>query len=252
MSSLGSKQKLALIPVFRGTNCHNETKTWLEQNLNVKVEELETELHEKATPNEIACVVIPGGFSYGDYLRAGALAARDPKLQLIQKWAKAGTPVMGICNGFQILCEAGLLPGVLLKNTNKQHNHINVALQFEDSRCVWIPQKIAPCHVSLPISCGMGAYLSSKNQVMALPVFRYLKDWNGSEENIAGVCNVEGNVFGLMPHPERASDPILGSVEGLIFLLGLHVNRQIPVRPGSALQKFKENFETQNHSGVRS
>lgn len=119
-----------IVPVFPGTNCEIETATWFSDNL--AVETLFLNSYDATTPlldpDLIAAVLVPGGFSYGDYLRAGALAARSSQMQLIKQWAKAGVPVMGICNGFQILCEAGLLPGVLVRNTSRHHHHFTVEL----------------------------------------------------------------------------------------------------------------------------
>ena len=182
--------------------------------------------HEKSLPKNIDAVVLPGGFSYGDRLRAGVIAAHSPIIQDVQKLAKKGIPILGVCNGFQILVESGLLPGVLLKNNSLnfmcqwtnlivENNHTPFTSQFK------INQKIP-----IPIANGEGRYyvdddtlksLRKKNQI----VFRYEEVVNGSSDRIAGVCNEDGNVVGMMPHPERAVEseinPIDNKPSSLIF-----------------------------------
>ncbi len=177
------------------------------------------------------CVVLPGGFSYGDYLRPGAIARFSPVMEAVVKHAQAGRPVIGICNGFQILCEAGLLPGALLRNEHLQY------------RCQWVHLRVEVCHnpftvacspgqvLRMPISHGEGRYYADPETLDSLKregriVFRYCDpkgevtrqaNPNGSLENIAGIVNREGNVLGMMPHPERACEALLGGEDGLFI-----------------------------------
>lgn len=239
--------KRILLPVFPGTNCERESRDWLNDNLEVKAEFLDLETHESLTSKEIAAVLIPGGFSYGDYLRAGALAARSPEMKYIGFLANQGVAVLGICNGFQILCEAGLLPGVLTRNETKQHHHFPVALRLNSKpiSCAWIDFESSPKDFfELPMSCGMGkflppAFLSQSEEQTFLetqcPLF-YVNNENGSYKAVAAVCSKDGNVVGMMPHPERASETILGSDVGLFILASLAKSGGLTIRKNSALE----------------
>lgn len=177
------------------------------------------------------CVILPGGFSFGDYLRAGALASKTPLAYAVQDFAQKGGLVLGICNGFQILTELHLLPGALLKNENLRFVCKDVYLRIEGNH-IPFTRKISKGEVlSIPIAHGEGRYyvpeetlkeMEEKNQI----ILRYcdkegnvtpFSNPNGSVNNIAGVCNKEGNVLGLMPHPERASEDLLGSHDGLLL-----------------------------------
>ena len=181
--------------------------------------------HEEADLGGVEVVVVPGGFSYGDYLRAGAIARFSPVLRSVTAFAEAGGPVLGICNGFQVLCEAGLLPGALTRNAHLRFVHRPQHLRVE-AACAWT-RGIAPGEVlSIPVKHGEGRYvhpdpggLAAAGQVLA----RYCDaagdvsaaaNPNGSVAGIAGVVNGGGNVAGLMPHPEHAVDPLLGSTDG--------------------------------------
>lgn len=244
--------KTIVIPVFPGTNCERETKAWCSQNLDVHVEFLELKRHESLSKEDIAAVVLPGGFSYGDYLRAGAIAARSAELRSIEFLARANVPILGICNGFQILCEAGLLPGALVKNTSFQHHHFPVELRFSDNlssiKSPWLHSTLFSALKSfvLPMSCGMGCYvppqaLTSAEQDAfdaAFVPLRYSHNENGSWHSTAAVLSSAGNVLGMMPHPERASDAILGDDVGLCFLGALALNTSIPIRAASPLFHF--------------
>jgi phosphoribosylformylglycinamidine synthase I len=241
--------KKILIPVFPGTNCEHETKRWLEENLEATVEFLSPEAHANLSNDTLAAIVVPGGFSFGDYLRAGAIAARSASMKLVRGYAEKGIPVLGICNGFQILCESGILPGALVKNQTRQHHHFSVALEFTGDECVWLPRanrrsgtafKKAFAEFLLPMSCGMGNYLPPRDGTRESwhPVLRYKHNENGSTESIAGITNGSGTVLGLMPHPERAADAVLGSDQGLVVLAGLCEHGVATARPGSQLATF--------------
>jgi len=193
--------------------------------------------HKETSLGSTDAVIVPGGFSYGDYLRTGAIARFSPVMQAVQQFAANGGPVLGICNGFQILCEAGLLPGALIRNRSLQFRceHVFLKTVTNDSP---VTNQIPPGKLlRLPIAHGEGCYfadeatlasLNAKNQVL----WRYVNaqgeaaepsNPNGSLENIAGICNERRNVAGLMPHPERASEDLLGSADGrLVFESLIH------------------------------
>jgi len=175
---------------------------------------------------DVAGVILPGGFSYGDYLRCGAIARFAPAMDAVERFAAAGGPVLGICNGFQILCEAGLLPGVLRPNTSLEFICRDTRVRVEradtklTSRCT-IGQTL-----TIPVKHGEGSWFADDDlyaELVALDqiVLRYEDNPNGSMHDVAGVCNREGNVLGLMPHPEHAVDPLLGSADGTFVLASL-------------------------------
>ena len=178
------------------------------------------------------CIIIPGGFSYGDYLRAGALARFAPVMSAVAREAEAGKPILGICNGFQILTEARLLPGALLRNASLEFVCDWVWVRVEQTRTPWTSQLAPGTLLRLPIAHGEGRYYVEAEELVALEtngqvVFRYVEadglptadaNPNGSVANIAGVCNERGNVVGLMPHPERAYDRFVGGDDGLRIL----------------------------------
>ena len=184
--------------------------------------------HKDSSVDHVELIVLPGGFSYGDYLRSGAIARFSPIMNEVIKHAKAGKPVLGICNGFQILTEAGLLPGALRHNPSMQFICKNVHLRIEHNRsmatCAYQPNQV----IELPIAHGEGNYMASENELKELEtnqqiLFRYCSPegavgelWNpnGSMWNIAGISNKQGNVVGMMPRPERAVDPNLGTPFG--------------------------------------
>jgi phosphoribosylformylglycinamidine synthase len=162
----------------------------------------------------VDAVVIPGGFSYGDYLRAGAIARFAPVMQEVAEFARAGGIVLGICNGFQVLCEAGLLPGALLPNTSLKFIFRQVELDVVDRQTPFTQTCGNGGRLSIPVKHATGRYYAPKPVHVIL---RYAPGHNpnGSQDDIAGVCNDQGNVFGLMPHPEHAVDPLTGSTDGL-------------------------------------
>jgi phosphoribosylformylglycinamidine synthase subunit PurQ / glutaminase len=179
--------------------------------------------HKDTTLGDVDCVVVPGGFSYGDYLRTGAIARFSPAMKAVAAHADAGGLVIGICNGFQILCEAHLLPGALIRNRGLKFVCDWVKLRVETTDSPFTNSCRSRQVLRLPIAHGEGCYfaepavlaeLNHENRVL----LRYVDNPNGSLDNIAGICNETRNVFGLMPHPERASEKILGSEDGrLIF-----------------------------------
>lgn len=184
--------------------------------------------HKENTLGDADVVIIPGGFSYGDYLRTGAIARFSPIMQAVQNFAAQGGTVLGICNGFQILCEAGLLPGALIRNRSLQFRCEHVFLKTANRNTIFTSQVPEGKLLRVPIAHGEGCYFADPEQLKKLEnnnqvLWRYvtetgeateLSNPNGSLNNIAGIMNERGNVAGLMPHPERAVDPILGSQDG--------------------------------------
>ncbi|MSQ61236.1 MAG: phosphoribosylformylglycinamidine synthase subunit PurQ [Dehalococcoidia bacterium] len=185
--------------------------------------------HRERDLSGFDAVVLPGGFSYGDYLRCGAIARFSPVMEAVVEFAKAGKPVIGICNGFQVLCEAGLLPGVLMRNADLRFHCEDVYLRTENANTAFTNALMPGSVIRLPISHGEGNYYADAATLDALEAsgrvaFRYCDaeggvtaaaNPNGSARNIAGVLNEAGNVLGMMPHPERLTEPVLGGVDGL-------------------------------------
>ncbi|MEM9908787.1 MAG: phosphoribosylformylglycinamidine synthase subunit PurQ [Cyanobacteria bacterium P01_D01_bin.44] len=191
--------------------------------------------HEDSDLSDIDVVVIPGGFSYGDYLRCGAIAQFSPAMRSTIEHAKQGKLVLGICNGFQVLTEIGLLPGALVRNRDLHFICDRVPLKVERTDLPWTQAYQPGQMITLPIAHGEGCYYADDDTLKALAdhqqvLFHYCdaqgnaneaSNPNGSLHNIAGICNRAGNVLGMMPHPERAADPMLGSTDGLPLLEGL-------------------------------
>lgn len=180
----------------------------------------------RATSFTADAVLIPGGFSYGDYLRSGAIARVAPVMQAVKDFAASGKPVLGICNGFQILTEAGLLPGALRVNRDQAFICQNQALTVTNATTRFTNQYQANETIHLPIAHGEGNYYCSPEQLATLKangqiVFTYQDNPNGSIADIAGITNEAGNVLGMMPHPERASDSLLGNTDGLRLFMSL-------------------------------
>jgi phosphoribosylformylglycinamidine synthase len=178
-------------------------------------------------PEDVGAVVLPGGFSYGDYLRCGAIARFSPAMRAVAEFAAAGGPVLGVCNGFQILCEAGLLPGVLRPNLSLSFVCRDVAVRVELDAPPFTSRCQQGQRLVIPVKHGEGCWFAPPELVRALDrngqiVLRYAGDNpNGSIDDVAGVVNERGNVMGLMPHPEHAVDPLLGSGDGALLLASL-------------------------------
>ncbi|MDP0494694.1 MAG: phosphoribosylformylglycinamidine synthase subunit PurQ [Verrucomicrobiota bacterium JB024] len=204
---------------FPGSNCDTDALHAVRDVLGV---EAQLVWHKESCLCGYGAVVLPGGFSYGDYLRCGAIARFSPVMAALKDFAEAGGPVIGICNGFQILCEAGLLPGALVRNTCLEFRCQTSELIVEDSNEHFNPVKLGE-RVRIPIAHGEGNYrideaglakLEANKQVL----FRYADNPNGSLNDIAGIRSERGNVIGMMPHPERAVEPFMPSTDGLPIL----------------------------------
>ena len=183
---------------------------------------------EDRLPSDLGALVLPGGFSYGDYLRCGAIARAAPIMGAVRAFAADGGPVLGVCNGFQILCEAGLLPGVLRPNRQLEYVCRDVTLVVEENRAVALGGVEPGFELVLPIKHGEGNWYTDDDTYAQLAdggqiAFRYTEDVNGARDRVAGVCNEAGNVLGLMPHPEHAVDALLGPTGGEPVLAGLVV-----------------------------
>ncbi len=215
----------AAVVVFPGSNCDRDAKTVLEQ---VTGETPAMVWHGDAELPKADLIVLPGGFSYGDYLRSGAMAAHSPVMREVVARAKQGTPVLGICNGFQVLTETGLLPGVLMRNRSLRFICKDVQLKVERNDTIYTRAYEAGEIVTIPIAHKDGNYFADDETLArvegeGLVAFRYVSEDggldddanpNGSQHNIAGLYNERGNVLGMMPHPERLAEPALGGTDG--------------------------------------
>jgi phosphoribosylformylglycinamidine synthase len=204
------------IVVFPGSNCDEDAFHVAGQVLGHQPQLL---WHKDHDLKGSELVILPGGFSYGDYLRCGAIARFAPVMEEVAAFAKKGGPVIGICNGFQILTEAGLLPGALLQNANRQYICQDVMLRAEEARTRFTSELTAGETFKIPIAHGDGNYFIDDDGLKRLEdegqvVFRYLQNPNGSRADIAGIVNSSGNVLGMMPHPERNAEPLLGNADG--------------------------------------
>jgi phosphoribosylformylglycinamidine synthase subunit PurQ / glutaminase len=214
------------IIVFPGSNCDRDVVYVTRDLLG---QPTQTIWHEETDLHDVDVVVIPGGFSYGDYLRCGAIARFSPIMKQVVAHAEQGKYVLGICNGFQILTEAGLLPGALVRNRDLHFICDRVPLTVERTDLPWTQGYLDTPTIDLPIAHGEGCYHADPDTIDELEangqiLFRYAgKNPNGSLNNIAGICNKNKNVLGMMPHPERAADPLLGNSDGLhLFKSLLH------------------------------
>jgi len=221
------------VVIFPGSNCDQDCIHVLRTVLGQEVVEL---WHKERGLQGCECLVLPGGFSYGDYLRTGAIARFSPIMDSVAEHARAGRPVIGICNGFQILCEAGLLPGAMIRNRSLRFICKTVHLKVENSKTPF--SRFKKEVVSIPIAHGEGNYFIHKDGMNRLKdngqtVFRYCdkegavtseSNPNGSLDNIAGIINEAGNVLGMMPHPERCSEAVLGDKDGLLIFQSIIQN----------------------------
>ncbi|MEO0000008.1 MAG: hypothetical protein RL766_54 [Bacteroidota bacterium] len=215
------------VVVFPGSNCDQDMIGALRDNLGQEVIELWHKDSDLSAFSQDDCIVLPGGFSYGDYLRCGAIARFSPMMQETIAFAKRGGKVLGVCNGFQILCESGLLPGVLLRNANQQFICKNVFITGNEKK-----------PLQIPIAHGEGRYYADQTTMESIiandqVIYRYCdaagnitpdSNPNGALHNIAGICNRERNVFGMMPHPERACSELLGNIDGRTIFNTLFFN----------------------------
>jgi phosphoribosylformylglycinamidine synthase subunit PurQ / glutaminase len=207
------------VVVFPGSNCDRDMINALQIDMKQEVISLWHKDKDLSMFSTQDCIVLPGGFSYGDYLRCGAIARFSPMMQSVIEFANKGGKVLGVCNGFQILCESGLLPGVLLRNANTKFVCKNIFIKGENT----------PGHIyKIPVAHGEGRYYIGENGLDDLQknnqvIYRYCNEEgevhvdhspNGSLNGIAGICNKERNVFGMMPHPERACNAMLGNTDG--------------------------------------
>lgn len=215
------------VVVFPGSNCDRDVAFVTRDILSQPTRMV---WHQDTDLSDIDVVILPGGFSYGDYLRCGAIARFSPIMSSVLEHAQKGKFVLGICNGFQVLTESGLLPGALIRNRDLHFICDRLPLKVERNDLVWTQGYQSCEQIILPVAHGEGKFyaddktlaeLENNNQV----VFRYEgENPNGSLRDIAGICNRDGNVLGMMPHPERASDPMLGNTDGLKLFEGLLEN----------------------------
>jgi phosphoribosylformylglycinamidine synthase len=233
MDSFGGRSKVKKpkfgVVVFPGSNCDHDTYYVLRKLLDLDVIFL---WHKQATLEDCDIIILPGGFSYGDYLRTGAIARFSPIMNEVIRFANKGGYVFGICNGFQVLLEAGLLPGVMIKNESLNFVCKDIYLKIENKETVYTKGINGKNSLKIPVAHGEGNYFTDENTLKELEdnnqiVFKYCtsdgsitneSNPNGSIMNIAGIINKNGNVMGMMPHPERSSDSVLGKTDGsLIF-----------------------------------
>lgn len=203
--------------VFPGSNCDHDAFYAVSNNLGQQAEFI---WHDSPSLGNVDAVVLPGGFAYGDYLRCGAIAKFSPVMQAVKTFAAEGGLVLGICNGFQVLVEAGLLPGVLIRNRSLKFICRDVHLRTETTNSPFTNAAERGEILRLPIAHGEGCYYADERTLDQLDAedrvaFRYLDNPNGSLRDIAGILSRERNVMGMMPHPERATEPLMGSNDGL-------------------------------------
>lgn len=202
------------VVVFPGTNCEQDV-VWVLRSLGG---EAELVWHRETDLSGFDGVILPGGFAHGDYLRTGAIARLSPVMAEVSRFAAEGRPVLGICNGFQILCEAGLLPGALIANRDLAFICRFVEVEVADTETVLTRAAEPGQRLRIPLNSYEGSWIDPSDEGRV--VLRYTDDPNGSQGRAAAVANDAGNVVGIMPHPERAADEVLGSVDGRVLLEG--------------------------------
>lgn len=217
-----AKAKVGVV-VFPGSNCDHDAYYVFKDVVGADTKFL---WHKEGSIGDRNIVVLPGGFSYGDYLRCGAISRFSSIMQDVVRFAHNGGIVIGICNGFQILCESGLLPGALLKNENLKFICKTVSLKVENNKSIFTYKYDVKENIDIPIAHGEGNYFCSEETLTELIgnnqiLFTYNENPNGSVYNIAGIQNLNRNVMGMMPHPERASDPKVGGTDGVRLLQGV-------------------------------
>jgi phosphoribosylformylglycinamidine synthase subunit PurQ / glutaminase len=210
----------AAVIVFPGSNCDRDCKVAIERSTGAQVEMV---WHaETALPDGLDLIVLPGGFAYGDYLRCGAMAALSPVMSEVRAAAERGVATVGICNGFQVLCEARMLPGALLRNEGLKYVCKFVDLEVTNAQTRFTAAYGGRRQVAMTIGNGEGNFFADAPTLDRLEgegqvVFRYVENPNGSARDIAGIVNARGNILGLMPHPDRAFEPELGSADGALL-----------------------------------
>ncbi|MCD1591351.1 phosphoribosylformylglycinamidine synthase subunit PurQ [Qipengyuania citrea] len=208
----------AAVITFPGSNCDRDMAVAIERvtgTAPLRVWHADAEL-----PERLDFIALPGGFSYGDYLRSGAMAANSPVMRGVKQQAERGVPVLGVCNGFQVLTEGGLLPGALMRNASQNFICRTVPLKVENSTSLFTAGFASGQTIDIPVAHHDGNYFADEDTLDRLEgegrvAFRYVENCNGSRRDIAGVLNAAGNVLGMMPHPERAVDPAHGGTDGL-------------------------------------
>jgi len=208
------------VVVFPGSNCDHDAWYAVSHNLGHSAEFI---WHDSKTLGPVDAVILPGGFSYGDYLRCGAIAKFSPVMAAVREFAHTGGLVLGICNGFQVLVESGLLPGALLRNRELKFVCRPVALRVETTNTPFTSAGSRGQLLTLPVAHGEGCYFADDATLTMLRhddrvVLRYVDNPNGSLDDIAGICSEKRNVMGMMPHPERAADALLGCTDGKVIL----------------------------------
>jgi phosphoribosylformylglycinamidine synthase subunit PurQ / glutaminase len=211
------------VVVFPGSNCDHDAWFTVSHTLHHPATFI---WHDSTTLGDVDAVILPGGFAYGDYLRCGAIAKFSPVMAAVKRFAHDGGFVLGICNGFQVLTEAGLLPGALVRNASLKYVCRTVPLEVVTTNSPFTREARKGQTLRLPVGHGEGCYIADEETLNRLEaedrvVLRYAEDVNGSLRNIAGIVNEGRNIMGLMPHPERAADPLLGGTDGLTILNSL-------------------------------
>jgi phosphoribosylformylglycinamidine synthase I len=211
------------VVVFPGSNCDHDAWYAVTHNLGQQAEFI---WHDSASLGQVDAVILPGGFAYGDYLRCGAIAKFSPVMTAVRRFAATGGLVAGICNGFQIVTESGLLPGALLRNRDLKFVCREVTLRVETTNSPFTSAASKGQLLKMPVAHGEGCYFADDATLDLLAkedrvLFRYMDNPNGSLRDIAGICNEGRNVMGMMPHPERAADVLMGSTDGRVILEGM-------------------------------